>query len=178
MCGACLRKPPAYDRCCAAFRYIYPVNRLLTALKFEHRLAYADLLGQLAAEKLAGALATRPECLVPMPLHPKRLRERGFNQALELASVIGRHAGIPLATDCCQRIRHTAPQTGLSARDRHRNVKGAFAAARPLPYGHVAIIDDIVTTGRSVEELALILKSAGVRQIDIWACARTPVLPK
>jgi ComF family protein len=173
-----LRKPPAYDRCYAAFRYDYPINRLLTALKFERRLAYADLLGQLTAERLADAIAARPECLIPMPLHPRRLRERGFNQALELARVIGRRAGVPLAMDCCQRIRHTPPQMGLSAQDRRRNIKGAFAALRPLPYGHVAIVDDIVTTGRSVEELAATLSKAGVERIDIWACARTPVPPK
>lgn len=172
ICGECQQKAPIYAQSRIAFGYAYPVNLLIQRLKFSHRLDIASSLAALLAAVLDDT--SWPEYLVPVPMHRSRLRERGYNQAGEIARCLSRLLGIPLAQDCCRRIRHTAAQSGLPAQRRRGNVRGAFRIGEmPTALHHVAIVDDVVTTGATVSELARTLRGAGVEKIEVWACART-----
>ncbi len=170
-CGLCQKHPPAFDRSIALFRYEEPVRHLIHALKFHHQYACANLLGDLLADAV-NAQAVKPEVIIPVPLHSSRYRERGFNQSLEIARILSRRLVIPLDYRSCIRIHATQAQTQLDAKERARNLKKAFAVVKPMPYAHVAILDDVVTTGATVNELAKTLRQAGVQRIDVWACAR------
>ena len=150
------------------------MDYLVKALKFQGRLAVARLLGGLLGEIIAERGEPLPEFLLPVPLHPSRLRERGFNQALEIARSAARPSGLTVLPDSLQRIRATPPQTQLDGEARRHNVRGAFAVYRPIAARHVAIVDDVVTTGSTINELARLLRTVGVAEIDVWACARTP----
>jgi ComF family protein len=114
-----------------------------------------------------------PSLIIPVPLHPKRLRERGFNQALEIAKPISKKLKIPIDKKSCYRIRHTAAQSGLSQSDRLKNLANAFEMKKPLIAKHIALIDDVMTTGQTLMELANLLYKNGVEKIDIWCCAKT-----
>lgn len=171
-CGACLRRPPPLEAACAVFLYGNPVDRLLPRLKFHRDLA----AGRLLAELMIPMLGTRPRplALVPVPLHRERLRQRGYDQALELARPLARRLDLPLLPAALRRIRHTAPQSKLDARQRRRNLRAAFqAGAVPLPE-HVALVDDVMTTGQTLHAAALALRRAGVARVDAWICARVP----
>ncbi|HZF18021.1 MAG TPA: ComF family protein [Steroidobacteraceae bacterium] len=171
-CAACRRRPRPFDSAVAPYRYEYPVDRLVWRFKYEGRLE----IGRVLAELLAGALAARrvmkPDALIPVPLALAKLRERGFNQALELARPVARALSIPVRTDLCTRVRLTEDQAGLAARERRRNVRGAFAASDQAVPRHVALIDDVLTTGSTCEELARELKRAGAVRVDVWVIAR------
>jgi len=169
-CGACQKKAPAYDHTVAPLHYRYPVDHLLTQLKFQQKLVHARLLGTLMTRWLTQPAL--PELLVPVPLHSARLRERGYNQALELARPIARELELPIDTRICQRANATAAQSGLNLEQRRTNMRNAFVVTGNLRAKHIAIIDDIVTTGHTVNEMARILRRAGAERIDIWACAR------
>jgi ComF family protein len=171
-CGTCLRRPPPWDAAACLLRYRSPADALLKACKFGGRLAIARVLGELLAERLADARVPRPGLVVPVPLHPHRERERGFNQARELARPIGRALGIAVDAELCARVRATPPQTGLDARARRRNLRGAFALYGPLRCTHVAIVDDVVTTGATAGALADALRRAGAERVELWAAAR------
>ncbi len=173
VCGACLRKPPPVQATHAAFLYAAPLNRLLPRFKFHRDLAAGRLLAQLTAQ--ACASAERPQALLPVPLHPARLRARGYDQALELARPLARALGIALLPDAMRRIRATAPQSELDAVRRKRNLRGAFAVAPDtrLP-AHVALVDDVMTTGATLHAAAVALRRAGVGRVDAWVCARVP----
>jgi ComF family protein len=163
-----------------AYDYAAPVSTLIHWMKFEANLAAALSLGVLLAEAVARtqmeASAEPPDAIVPMPLHRSRLRSRGFNQALELARPVSRRLQCPLLTRVCVRDRATEPQSVLdTSADRRRNVAGAFSLHRPLVgYRHIAIVDDVVTTGATARELARTLRSAGVERVVLWACAGRP----
>jgi len=171
LCGHCQTEPPPFERCLAPFAYQAPLTHLLQDLKFNRRLALARTLGRLMAEWLADRGDGLPERLMPVPLHPARLRERGFNQSLELARPIARRLGLPLDIHACQRLRNTPPQAELSAKQRRGNIKGAFGVKGTLA-GHIAIIDDVMTTGSTVREMARTLRKAGAERVDVWLCAR------
>lgn len=171
ICGRCQQKPPAFDATQAVFDYSPPVAQLIQGLKFNGKLYNARLLGELMAERLAAVQVELPELVVPVPLHTSRLRERGFNQALELARPLTRTLGVPLAAGLCRRCQATTPQTGLDARARRRNLKGAFEVCGTSAR-HVALVDDVMTTGSTVEALARALKRAGMGRVDVWLCAR------
>ncbi len=172
VCGSCLSRPPPYQRSFALFRYHAPVDRLLLDLKFHGKLARARLLGALLAQSLAARSGPWPELIVPVPLHGSRLRERGYNQSLELARPVARMLGLPIDWHCCQRIRPTPAQSTLPAGARRRNVRGAFRVIRPLEARRIALLDDVVTTGNTVAELARVLRAAGATDIEVWCCAR------
>jgi ComF family protein len=174
VCGACLRRPPPFERSLAALRYENPVPYLVGAAKFRGRLACVRLLGQLLLDAVQVRGLLPPEVLVPVPLHPVRLAERGYNQALEIARVLGGGLDLPLDGRCCHRATATPPQAGLDEAARQRNIRGVFAAQTPFPWSRVAIVDDVVTTGSTVSELARVLRRAGAREIEVWAAARTP----
>ena len=172
-CGVCQRNPPAFDCCIAPFRYEGAVPHLVTGLKFHARMHYARLLGSLLTAELVDTGGRQPELIVPVPLHPTRLRERGFNQALEIARIPAHRLGLPITTGICVRRLNTAPQSGLEAKQRRRNIHGAFTVRDVPEVRHLALIDDVVTTGSTVDELAKTLKRAGVQRVDVWAVAET-----
>ena len=173
-CGACLADDTPLDRVDAAFAYAAPLDRLLPMLKFHQSLASARLLGGLMAEALqARAGDVEGAVLVPIPLATSRLRQRGYNQALELARPLARRLSMPLEPRLLHRPRATGAQSRLGRAGRQRNLAGAFAvlAARRLP-AHVVLVDDVMTTGATLESAALALRLAGVARVDAWVCAR------
>jgi ComF family protein len=171
LCGQCLQRPPPFERVLSPFLYEAPMDHLIKQLKFSGRLEMARLLGNMMASWLAPRLDSLPDEIIPVPLHPKRLRERGFNQALELARPIARQLQLPLNTQACQRIRFTAPQTGLPADERARNVKNAFGVTGPISQ-RIALVDDVMTTGQTLHAVTQALHKAGVEEVEVWVCAR------
>jgi len=171
LCGHCQTQPLAFERCLAPFTYRAPLDHLLLGLKFNGRLAPARLLGELMAQWLASMVDVPPDHILPVPLHASRLRERGFNQAVELARPIARRFDLPLNLDGVRRVRATQPQSELSRKERLKNIKGAFEVSRPF-HGQVVIIDDVMTTGSTAHELASVLLAAGAEQVSVWVCAR------
>lgn len=173
LCGRCQREPPAFDLCRAPYLYAPPLDRLLTGLKFSARLAHSRLLATLLGDALRSTGADPPDLLVPVPLHAARLRERGFNQAMEIARPVARSLGIPLDTGVLARTRASAPQSGLERSLRRANVRGVFAVARNPGVRSVAVIDDVLTTGHTASEIAKVLRRAGVARVEVWVVART-----
>lgn len=173
LCGRCLKKAPPFDRAVIPLRYEPPLDRLILALKFHQGLAHARLLGALLADAVE-ASDSRPQLIIPVPLHPRRLRERGYNQALEIARPVAARLAIPLSLDGVRRTRHTETQTRLKYKERHKNMRGVFAVDGAMPK-HVAVVDDVVTSGSTVSALARALKRAGVERVEVWAVARAPL---
>ncbi|MDD3650258.1 ComF family protein, partial [Immundisolibacter sp.] len=153
VCGRCLRHPPAQDAAHAAFVYAPPLDRLVQGLKFGRRLGLARLTGALLAQAAAERAWPRPQLLIPVPLHDSRLRQRGYDQALVLGREVGRRLGLPVDWRSCRRLRATAPQSGLDRAARRRNVRGAFAVVQPPGVDHVAVLDDVMTTGATAGTL-------------------------
>ncbi|MBM7125615.1 ComF family protein [Dyella flava] len=173
-CGRCLRKAPPWDAAWAPFRYAWPLDRLETRFKFSRDLAAGRALVTLwQREKPPSHL---PLMILPVPLHKRRLRERGYNQAWELARPLAHALGITCRHDVLRRIRHTEMQTGLDATQRRRNLRAAFTLREgaALP-SHVAVLDDVFTTGATLAECVRVLKRAGVLRVDVWALARAPI---
>ena len=173
ICGACLAEPPAFTRTIAALRYTFPVDAMIRALKYETDLAIAPILANFFITRFKATEKIIPDVIIPMPLHPIRLRERGFNQAMEISRYISKHMGITLLPDSCQRIKHTPPQTGLAWKDRQKNIRKAFSCKIELSGKHVALVDDVMTTGATLNELAKILRKQGAAEISNWVIART-----
>jgi ComF family protein len=171
VCGLCLKTPPAFDATHAILDYRFPVNAVLQRYKYSGLLAISGLMGHLLARDLHDA--PRPELIIPMPLHPTRLKERGFNQAIEIARIVAETLDIPLATQLCSRTRPTQPQTGLALKERRRNMRGVFSCHQNLEGKHVALLDDVMTTGASLDALARAVKDAGAARVDCWVVART-----
>lgn len=173
LCGGCLKRTPPLESSIIPFRYAPPLDHLMLALKFNRQLVNARLLGGLMAEAIAARGDALPDCILPVPLHNGRLRERGYNQALELARPVSRRLGIPLENRLAVRATATAAQSSLEKKERLRNIRGAFALVGEPP-AHIAILDDVVTTGSTVNELARVLRRGGAKRVVVWACARVP----
>ena len=171
-CAACLTEAPEQDRAWAAFTYREPVSRQVVDLKFHGRLAPAHVLGAVMAARLARRPEPLPELLIPVPLHASRLRRRGYNQAQELGRELSRRLAIQLLPGAAARRRATGEQTRLEASARRRNVRGAFAVTAQVRGRHIALVDDVMTTGATVAELAAAARQAGARRIEVWAVAR------
>ena len=171
-CGRCQRKPPAYDRTTALYHYRPPLDYLVKRLKFCGDLGMGPLLAELLRQQLQGRTHALPGLLVPVPLHPDRQRERGYNQALELARPLGRALDIPVDNNLCRRVRPTAAQSLLGNTARRVNMRNAFAVNSATVTPHVAIIDDVMTTGCTADELARALKRAGATLVEVWVVAR------
>jgi ComF family protein len=168
-CGACLKDPPAFARTVALFRYEFPVDRIIHALKYAHRLPVAAWLG----DRLAAALADDPpELVVPLPLHPERLRERGFNQSAEIARALARRLARPLEIHAVERTRATPPQAGLPLKERSGNVRGAFECCSDLGGRSVLLVDDVMTSGATLRECARVLRLHGAGPITVAVAAR------
>lgn len=171
LCGDCQNKNPGFDETHAPFLYQGAIRYLISGLKFRRQFKNARLLGMLMTDHLKQS-AEMPDCLVPVPLHPRRYRERGFNQSIEIARTLTRELSIPLDLNCCVRSRNTPHQIGLSAKERRKNIKNSFAVKTPLTAAHIAIVDDVMTSGTTASELATVLKKAGALRVDVWVCAR------
>jgi ComF family protein len=171
LCGQCLQRPPPFERVLSPFLYEAPTDHLIQQLKFSGRLEMARLLGNMMASWLGPRLDSLPDEIIPVPLHHKRLRERGFNQALELARPIARRLQLPLNTHACQRIRFTVPQTGLPAAERARNVKNAFEVTGTIGR-RIALVDDVMTTGQTLHAVTHAVRKAGAEEVEVWVCAR------
>ncbi len=174
-CQRCRELPPKFDRLCALFNYQPPITKLIMGLKFGKKLAYGRVMGELLAEQLESRWyqnLTLPEAIIPVPLHIDRFRKRGFNQALELLWPVHKKTNIPILVDTCVRIRKTTAQAQLDKSRRKRNLKSAFQIVKPILFEHVAIMDDVVTTGSTVNALTHMLKEAGVIMVDVWCICR------
>ena len=171
VCGHCLRHAPAFDRTLAAFRYAFPLDRLVQALKFEEQLLLAPFLG----DALARCVDETPDCLLALPLHADRLRARAFNQSQLLADHLSRALHLPVRRDVVQRVRNTLPQSSLPWQARKRNMRQAFALqpGAGVHGMHIAIVDDVMTTGATLDALAHVLKQGGARKVSAWVVART-----
>jgi len=173
ICGRCLVNLPHYDSTQSAFVYDFPLDRLVQSFKYGHQLALAGYLGQQIAALAEGIDA---DLIIPLPLHPARLRERGFNQALELARPVSRATRMPIDSRSCQRVRHTPAQAELPWRERVKNIRGAFHCTADFSGKRLVLIDDVMTTGASINECARTLKLHGAAKVSVLVVARA--LPK
>ncbi len=171
ICGACLKNPPYFDETVALWHYQTPIQALISTLKFRGKIPIGRLLGRMMANSLR-AQEAMPEVIIPVPLHPIRYRQRGFNQAAEIARPIAAILNIPMNMRLCHRALPTQSQTHLNAKARRKNMKKAFQVKGVLKYKHIAIVDDVMTTGTTANELAKTLKQHGAEKVEIWVSAR------
>ena len=172
LCGTCLVTPPPFDRTYILFNYKKPMTQLITQYKFHEKIALSRFF---AAEWITFFKKNNialPDVIIPIPLHDKRLKKRGFNQSLEITKPISRYFEIPIDIKSCLRLKNTEPQLHLSAEKRSHNIKNAFVLSKNMYARHVAIFDDVMTTGNTVSELSRILKKSGVEKISVFCCAR------
>ena len=178
ICAICLQsQKQQIKQTYCVYRYEYPISQLIQGMKFNSRLDIVAYFGRQLVNFAIQRNIRLPDCFIPVPLHPSRLRERGFNQSLELARIVANETRVPVDYRICERLLNTATQTGLPAHQRRRNIKGSFKINKNAlsRYQHVTIIDDVVTTGSTVHELAYALNKIGIAQIDVWACARASI---
>ncbi len=180
LCASCIQNEPAFDLCLSAFLYKYPVNRVIQKIKYNRRLELINPMTLPLAEILMDHYSEGrwPEVIIPVPLHRKRLRSRGFNQAHLLAKSLVKQlpsvATRVIKTDLIKRQVNTPSQQGLTAKERRKNIREAFSLNKKVEYQHVAVIDDVVTTAETISEISRLLKKNGVEKVDIWCLARTP----
>ena len=170
VCGRCLTQAPQYDATSAALAYQFPADVLVQALKFRGELALAPFLGGLLSKCISN---TDVDYVVPVPLSAERLRERGYNQALEIARDVASTSGARIAPELCERRRDTAAQAELPLSERAKNVRGAFHCPRLVAGARIAVLDDVMTTGATLDEIAATLKRAGAARVENWVVART-----
>lgn len=171
VCGACLAHPPAFDQVIAPCVYADPLDRLIQSFKYSGHLAIAPLLADVMLAEIP--VDSSPDLVVAMPLSAERLRERGFNQSLEIARLIAAARNLPLNIDACRRVLHTAPQSALAWDERAKNIRGAFVCMEDVHGRSVAVVDDVLTTGATLNELARVLRQCGATQVTGWVAART-----
>ncbi len=171
VCGHCLSRPPIFTSTTAAFGYAFPLDKMIHAMKYGQQLALANALASKLASNIK--LDEKPDLIIPMPLHPNKLRERGFNQSLLLAVSLAKLFNLRLLADACQRVRDTPPQSVLPWKDRKRNVKNAFHCSEDLKGMNVVLVDDVMTTGASMNALANTIVKQGANRVDVWVVART-----
>ncbi|WP_457668056.1 ComF family protein [Thiolapillus sp.] len=172
-CGSCARRAPPFERIISPWLYQAPMDDLIRQLKFQQKLPAGRLLAQLLAQEIPGE--NRPDLLVPVPLHPRQLKARGFNHASEITRALSGELGIPWSPWLLRKTRETLPQHNLGKQQRKKNLRACFSFDNHRHYQHVAVIDDVVTTATTAVEVARTLKNAGVEKVHIWALARTPM---
>lgn len=171
ICGSCIKTPPRYDSALIAYAFEEPIRSLLHQFKYQHRLYLCNFFAYLIVDAWKQKPSI-PECLIPVPMHPKKLKERGFNQTILVTRYLSKFLNIPYNSLSCKKIRATQAQASLNGNQRRENLKNAFTL-KPVPYKHVALIDDVLTTGSTANELARTLKNAGVDCVELWCSART-----
>jgi ComF family protein len=174
LCARCLKKPRPFDAAWAAFRLEAPVQQAIHGVKYHAGFLQARLLGELMAQKLGRRALPLPELVIPVPLHRNRLMRRGYNQSLEIAQALKRTLAIKVDANAAKRIRATPDQIGLSAAQRRRNLHNAFTVDTRIAGKHIALLDDVMTTGTTLEALARAARKAGAVRIEAWAVARVP----
>lgn len=178
-CGSCLKHPPAFDRTLATFAYAFPLDVLVQQCKYVHATQLTALFAEHMAQHMTKHMLqsidanANLDLLLPMPLHPARLAQRGFNQALEITRRLAPQVGIAWQADACQRVRNTPSQAGLDLKARQSNLRGAFTCSSNLHGKRVVLIDDVMTSGSSLNELARVVRKAGAVEIQAWVLART-----
>lgn len=172
LCAHCLKKPRPFDAAWAAFRLEAPVQQAIHGMKYRSGFMQARLLGDLMAQKLGRRALPLPELVIPVPLHRNRLMGRGYNQSLEIAQTLKRTLAIKVDANAAKRIRSTPDQIGLSAAQRRRNLHNAFTVDMRVAGKHIALLDDVMTTGTTLAELARAARKAGAARIEVWAVAR------
>lgn len=174
-CGICIMRPPPYQRTIAVCEYAWPIIHCIRQLKFADRLLPAQFLGELLSTKIeadADYQQQKPDLIIPVPLHPERLKQRGYNQALEIARPVAKNNGITLDISGVIRCKNTQPQSGLDANSRSKNLRNAFAVQDNYTNCHIAIVDDVITTGATAQALASVLLNHGAQRVDVWAVAK------
>lgn len=176
VCGTCIATPPPWAETVAPFLYSPPLTTVVEGLKTGNGLIQARILGDLLGRRLATHYRGEqmPEAIVPMPLTRRRRRQRGYNQAELLATVVARRLGLPCRRRSLMRKRDAPPQRSLPRAARLRNVRGAFTMRRPLGVRRVALLDDVTTTGATVRAAAEALLAGGVEEVHVWVAAKTP----
>lgn len=174
VCGACLSSPPPYRHCVAPMRYEFPVNLLINRFKHHGKFSAAALLSEYLLRRLKTEHEL-PDVLVPVPLHWRRCWQRGFNQASWLAHYLGRRLGIPVNPRTLRRTRYTQQQQGQHRSERLANLKGAFDLRGHVAGKTIAVVDDVVTTGSTINEVSRLLIAGGATRVDVWCLARTPL---
>lgn len=173
ICGRCLTQEPHFDATLACYRYDFPVDKLVQALKYSHRLALANFFAAALASQQRIATGTLADAILPLPLSRQRLRQRGFNQAAEIARPLARQLKLPLLLDACQRPIDTPPQASLPWQARRKNIRGAFECSVDLSGKSLIVVDDVMTTGATLDEFARTLKKHGAARVTNWVVART-----
>lgn len=170
-CIRCIKMQPAFDHSYYCLYYHYPIKPMIHATKYYKDLVMLSYLGHMMCESIHADL---PDVFIPVPLHPRRLKERGYNQSLVLANILGHYHNIPVDIHTSQRIKYTEHQARLSPDNRYKNVYNAFKVKKPFPksWQHVVLVDDVMTTGNTAHALAKEFKKVGVKQVDIWVLAR------
>ncbi len=180
ICGECQKHPPAFKQVVAPWTFSFPVDTLIARFKHQARWPLGHLLGRMLGQhvqhRFDNAELTRPDCLLPVPMAVKRLRERGYNQAQMLAQWLSQQLGISVEEHLLLRPHETVAQQALDAKTRRRNLLAAFALApaAQVQGRHFALVDDVLTTGATAHSLARLLMDAGARQVDVYCLARTP----
>ena len=170
ICGACIKTPPEFDQTFCLGQFESHLRKLILQLKFHEKLYASQVLGMLMAKRLQAQ--GQPEVIIPVPLHLARLKQRGFNQSLEIAKILGKALNLSIDRTSCARVKFTLPQTTLPAKKRPSNVRNAFTLNNSIDYKHIAILDDVMTTGSTANELAKLLKKAGAERVVVWCVAR------
>jgi ComF family protein len=171
VCGHCLAQPPSFSRTTAVFGYAFPLDKLIQGMKYGEQLALAHALAKKLVRRIDRSCL--PDYVIAMPLHPAKLRDRGFNQSLLLAATVARELNIELLPSTCQRVRDTPPQSALPWKERRKNMRNAFLCNMDLTGKRVALVDDVLTTGASLNALADAVSKRGAAEISAWVVART-----
>ncbi len=174
ICGRCLSSPPHHDSCFSPFEFSRPLADHIRRLKYQDSPQTSRRLAKLFLKELDGADLMPPEALVYVPLHSRKLRSRGYNQAHQLAKAISIELEIPIIKGAIVKTKSTPDQASQTLSQRRANLIGCFKINKPIPFKHVAIIDDVITSGATVEEISKILKKNGVDYLQVWSIARTP----
>ena len=179
LCGECTAHPPTFDQCLAPLRYEFPASSLISRYKYQGHFCSGVILADILLTKIVKNQIRdqnkKPDLIVPVPLHWQRQFFRGFNQSQWLAQYLSRALKVPINNRLLKRCRNTPPQQGLNRKQRQKNLKGAFRVNHPIEGKHIALVDDVVTTGSTVSELSKLLKKAGATKVEIWCLARTPL---
>ncbi len=173
ICGRCQTNTRYFDSVFAPFCYSDPLDKLIHDMKYSKRISNCDLLAELLYEQVVLQRITLPECLIPAPINPNQFLQRGFNQSIEITNRLGKLLNIPVKNDLIIKTNNTERQSRLSYSQRQKNLKGSFKLNKPIEFQHIAIIDDVVTTTATTNEIAKIAKCNGVNRIQVWACARS-----
>jgi ComF family protein len=173
ICGRCQSSPPPFDNAIIPFLYRQPISKQIQSLKYGGQVHLANAFGKTLASRILQSNNPLADIIIPVPLHWRRIFNRGFNQSTEIARVVGKQLGIPISTDLLVRKKNTVTQTDLDIKMRFKNTRNAFAAKSTNLPRHIALVDDVVTTGSTIISAAKTLKKAGVSEVSIWAIATT-----